>query len=287
VREALGEAAARSDVLDAATDADLRRIARQAAANTEYRVWCGSAGLAAQVPRALGLVTAGGRRERPPVARRVLVIAGSAHPATLGQVEQLAAAGWAHVPLDPRAAEDADGLQALGKRVAEALARDGAGVVLSLRPGDGGAAVVPEGGRLVIRPGGEGLLRPIVEAVGTLPSAAGVALILTGGETALHVCRALGARAVHVTGEALPGIPLGLLELPQGTIRIATKSGGFGEPDALLQTAARLLRRRRPSSREGRRSRPPVRQRAGKYATPSDADDGGGPTAPDRPSLEG
>jgi len=51
----------------------------------------------------------------------------------------------------------------------------------------------------------------------------------------------LAATAIEVTGEALPGIPLGLLRLPGLTVPVATKSGGFGAPDALVATAKRLL----------------------------------------------
>src|SRR5439155_24977439 len=46
VRMALGEAADRCDIHDAATDADLAKVAQQAA-QQGYRVWCGTAGLAA------------------------------------------------------------------------------------------------------------------------------------------------------------------------------------------------------------------------------------------------
>ena len=67
------------------------------------------------------------------------------------------------------------------------------------------------------------------------------ALILTGGETALVVCRVWGATTIEVTGEALPGLPVGLLTVPGATVPVVTKSGGFGAPDALVRTAETLL----------------------------------------------
>ena len=81
----------------------------------------------------------------------------------------------------------------------------------------------------------------IERAARDLPATQGTALIMTGGETAQIACGALGARSIEVTGEALPGIPVGRLMLPQAALAIATKSGGFGAPDALVRTAERLL----------------------------------------------
>jgi uncharacterized protein YgbK (DUF1537 family) len=86
-------------------------------------------------------------------------------------------------------------------------------------------------------------LDSIASALPTMTKLPGTAFIMTGGETALRMCRALRATAIEVTGEALPGIPLGVLELPQGRFALATKSGGFGAPDALARTAEALLGR--------------------------------------------
>jgi uncharacterized protein YgbK (DUF1537 family) len=61
------------------------------------------------------------------------------------------------------------------------------------------------------------------------------ALILTGGDTAMLVLAALGASCIHLAGEIAPGIPRGVVEggLAHGCV-VITKSGGFGEPTALL-----------------------------------------------------
>ncbi|HET7768176.1 MAG TPA: four-carbon acid sugar kinase family protein, partial [Chloroflexota bacterium] len=88
LRDALEGAAARADVRDAETDAELARIAHDAAGNAAYRVWCGTAGLAKHVPTALNLTPSG---ELPPLptARRVYVIAGTGHAATNAQLDAL------------------------------------------------------------------------------------------------------------------------------------------------------------------------------------------------------
>jgi len=63
-------------------------------------------------------------------------------------------------------------------------------------------------------------------------------LVLCGGDTAALVCSALDVRAIDLRREIAPGIPCGLLVggafdgLP-----VATKSGGFGSPDALIEVA--------------------------------------------------
>jgi D-threonate/D-erythronate kinase len=75
-------------------------------------------------------------------------------------------------------------------------------------------------------------LRRQIEAAGP------TALVLSGGDTALHVCRALDVQSIDLHGELLPGIPLGKLRggAFDGT-PVVTKSGGFGETDAFLRIA--------------------------------------------------
>lgn len=67
---------------------------------------------------------------------------------------------------------------------------------------------------------------------------AGAAIIATGGDTALAVCRELGAGALLPGGELLPGVVWN--ELEGSDTMLVTKAGGFGEPDVLL-AAVRLL----------------------------------------------
>jgi hypothetical protein len=59
-------------------------------------------------------------------------------------------------------------------------------------------------------------------------------IILTGGDTAALVLRALETTAVGLRDEIAPGIPWGIIEggLADG-LPLATKSGGFGGPSSL------------------------------------------------------
>lgn len=62
------------------------------------------------------------------------------------------------------------------------------------------------------------------------------ALLLTGGETAALVCRAIGATAITLEGEIVTGLPWGRIVGGQyDGMPVATKSGAFGAPDALIR----------------------------------------------------
>jgi D-threonate/D-erythronate kinase len=69
------------------------------------------------------------------------------------------------------------------------------------------------------------------------------AILMTGGDTASLVCRALSAGAIRLCGEVSPGIPSGRLQGGRfaGTT-VATKSGAFGGPESLL-LAGKALRK--------------------------------------------
>ncbi|QHN03005.1 four-carbon acid sugar kinase family protein [Granulicella sp. WH15] len=61
------------------------------------------------------------------------------------------------------------------------------------------------------------------------------ALILTGGDTAAFVLRALSASSILLAGEIARGIPWGIIAggMAAGCI-VITKSGGFGNPESLV-----------------------------------------------------
>ncbi len=73
-------------------------------------------------------------------------------------------------------------------------------------------------------------------AIARLHPPAGATLVLSGGATAQVVLRALGIGILQLAGEALPGLPIARA----GGFTIITKSGGFGEPDALLALLGHL-----------------------------------------------
>jgi uncharacterized protein YgbK (DUF1537 family) len=64
------------------------------------------------------------------------------------------------------------------------------------------------------------------------------ALFLTGGDTGLLACNAIGAHSINLRDEIEPGFPWGFLEGGMfHDLPVASKSGGFGDADALLSCA--------------------------------------------------
>lgn len=212
---------------DAETEEDLRTLAA-AARRSEIRLLCGSAGLA----RAVVAENVVGN-DRPVVgpeparlrASQVLVVAGSRHPATLKQVEAAEQTGLSvHRPDwdDLRVAERAEACVDSLTRVL----MEGHSLVLSaegLLPMPGSEAQVAEG------------LAGLACAALLQAGFAG-GLVLTGGDTAMAVCRALGCRAIELRGEIQPGLGWGYLaDGMMPGLPVATKAGGFGGEDALVE----------------------------------------------------
>jgi D-threonate/D-erythronate kinase len=69
------------------------------------------------------------------------------------------------------------------------------------------------------------------------------ALVLTGGDTAVRVARALGATGIQLEGEVEAGVPVGTLVGPR-PYRVVTKAGGFGDPDTLRNAFRTLVKPR-------------------------------------------
>jgi hypothetical protein len=85
-----------------------------------------------------------------------------------------------------------------------------------------------------------GVLPHLIDAVDH-PALAG--FVMSGGDTAAHVCAAMGAHGVRIGGEVANGVPWGVLSggLADG-VPLVFKSGGFGARNA-LRTAVDFLAR--------------------------------------------
>ena len=74
-------------------------------------------------------------------------------------------------------------------------------------------------------------------------------LLLCGGDTALLVCRLLGAEGIRLEAEIEPGVPFGRLLGGVGDgLAVVTKSGGFGGHDTLACVARVLSAQNRKSA---------------------------------------
>jgi uncharacterized protein YgbK (DUF1537 family) len=84
----------------------------------------------------------------------------------------------------------------------------------------------------------EGVARRLAQqAVETLRNESFDLLAVTGGDTALAVCRALGVTTIDVDGPPAPGLALGRIRRQGAPRRLLTKAGGFGQPDVFVALA--------------------------------------------------
>jgi uncharacterized protein YgbK (DUF1537 family) len=246
IREAIHSSLARGEnwiVFDVASQDDLRSIAAAAAEHS-------------RVLSVLPEILAMPRRAHPsriaPGQGPALVIAGSLSATVHEQVDELMARLAAKmICVDP--------VQALRVPSGEIARCTGHGrecrkshpaaIVISCSAGQWSReAGIAEGERLGI-PAAEAGAR-VAQVLGSIAAAtvldgcAGV--VVTGGDTAIEVCRALQADSLEVLQEVAPGIPLCELSGARtGPIRIVTKAGGFGDRDALVK-AVGVLRSQPP-----------------------------------------
>lgn len=206
-------------VVDAETEADLERVAAAVAALGPDAVPVGSAGLAAQLAR-----TWAPRHTHGPA----LVMVTSLHRTTRDQVARLAAEPGTRVER-PGAADltDEESWQAWSRSVLERFDA-GAPRLALVAPEDRDGALSPAD---VARR--FGALAARIAEEHTLSG-----YVVTGGDGARALTTQLQARAIALTGEVAPGIPIGTVSGgPRHGLTIVTKAGGFGPSTALLDAA--------------------------------------------------
>lgn len=203
-------AGARFVSADAVCDADLDRIVADVLKLERRVLWAGSAGLAAAIARALPFGNDSCPVDRPRQGP-VLFCVGSNHKVTVAQQEALVAGRLVRRVSTERATAECGMAECIG-----AALRRGEHVLLHIPRGRVSTA----------------------QLRGLIVAAPASALLLSGGDTASLVCRAIGARQIELIDEIVTGLPRGILRGGDlDGIAVATKSGGFGHPDALIQVA--------------------------------------------------
>ncbi|MFQ6077228.1 MAG: four-carbon acid sugar kinase family protein [Candidatus Bathyarchaeia archaeon] len=235
-------------VIDAVTQDDLKTIAKATASLGVSCLTCGCAGLAEEVPEAFGLV-----KEKIEEAVGVVVIAGSVSGVTMKQiskVEELLGSKVIELSLHEALKDEESRVREVNtvlKEAEQAIER-GKDVVVCLARSDESVTRT----RLWMRERGispeemaENVLSSLGEIASTLADNRRVAgLVLTGGDTAISVCKALGVAMTEIKEEILPGIPL--VKVVGGRhdgMRIVTKAGAFGDEDAMGEIIQHLKRR--------------------------------------------
>ena len=220
--QALGGSGRVVVVLDAAAPADLQNIAQAAAQMEPAPLLCGSAGLAAQVPGAFGLESAGKPAVRKePTPGPVLIVAGSTQELTRQQLG--------------RAARE-PGLKTWNMPTDEGRLEE---IKDWLLQGDDVVLCVGEMHRQ----------KEVARAIGSLTRAgrflaervslAGV--VVTGGWTAVELLQALDGEGVEILEQVDEGVPLCRLEGgPFQGLSLVTKAGALGGEEVYLEAMVRL-----------------------------------------------
>lgn len=230
--------------VDAASKNDLAIIADAIVAVGLTKIIVGSAGLASALPGALRLKN---KRERESAILKkegvVVAIYGSKSKIAMQQVvkaKEMASTGVIEINIDRILTNERDMDKELGKALEEAkrlIAKD-KNIIVKLSD----TKVLP-GGEKSLKPKMEiiAINKKIVEVLGRVAykivkSNKVAGLVLTGGETALSVCKKLNSWGIVLRNEVLPGIPVG--ELIGGEfegLNIISKAGSFGKEDTLIK----------------------------------------------------
>lgn len=225
--DGLRAAGTRHAVVDAIADRDLAAIGKAAAA---LPLVTGGSGVAMSLPanfRESGLLRAGGEAATlPPASGHAAVIAGSCSPATLGQIERMAASC-------PVFFVDAAALAARRRVAAEALAwarprlAEGPVLIYASAPA---ARVRRIQKSLGAEKAGAMIERCLARIAQGLVEAGVGRLVVAGGETAGAVVGALSVRALRIGAEIDPGVPW-TMSTGEPRLHLALKSGNFGGPN--------------------------------------------------------
>ena len=216
-------------LFDIESEGDLERLALTGRRLDEAVLWVGSAGLARFLPLSWGRSLSPAAPSGPEAQKPALLICGSLNPVNKPQLEQLGRRGLAAViTLWDEDTESPARAESKLNSALEALARKQS-VALCLRLEQ----------RIRSRSHLQRLQQALQGAAGRLleTGAAGAA-ILVGGDTALKVYEQCGARGIRILGDVQPGIPWGRwIGGRMDGLPLATKAGGFGNPDTLCNIA--------------------------------------------------
>ncbi len=194
---------------DASTERDLERLAASLLDLDPPALPAGSSGLAFAWARALAQLH--GRTpvqaSPPPTDLPLAFVIGSIHERTVAQMERLAAGGGASLA----ALEDLPGRRWDERDLIVRIP------IVGADPAD---------------------LEPLADR---LAEGACGGLVMSGGATAGWTLDALGAHSIEIDGEALAGCPWGTARGGAADgVTVTTKSGAFGNADALVRIAALL-----------------------------------------------
>ena len=228
---------------DATTGEHMAAIAAAIARNGGTDVlWVGCAGLAETIPAAMNWPIRPFDAKTEPTAGPALIVAGSVSNVTHKQIQKLLEQPNVR-PISLQADRLVSGDSQEKERCIEAAAallREGYDVLLSsAMEADAVARARSAGSDQGIdnHQVSERVAVSIGKIVRGLMDCQPAGLFLTGGDTAVAVCRELGVHAIEVLSEVSMGIPLGkLVGGIRPGLRVVTKAGAFGNEMAMVDS---------------------------------------------------
>lgn len=237
-------------VFDSCTNAQLVRAAGaiwHRACRSEGMLAIASQGLAhglGQYLRAQGVVRGAGPSHSLAPVERLLVLSGSCSPVTERQIDLAERAGWHVEACDAVSMLEAFDAQAIARRLADAMDREGAAIAYTARgPDDASLARVrahleansipPDRVAAAI---GSGYARIVREVLALVPLRR---VVVCGGDSSSYAMRALGAWALEVVASSFADnahVCRLLADDPSiDGLEVLLKGGQVGRPDVLLR----------------------------------------------------
>jgi D-threonate/D-erythronate kinase len=222
LQQAILQSATQVDVVlcDSETDDDLRAIATASLGDRSITAWAGSAGLASQIPQAIGIAPGTQHPQSTFASGATLFIVGSAAPASRQQARILEAIPNMTTFHATPAALHHSRILHTGMRHALQRGRD---VLLTLDPG----LHCSSDEASMLSQAFAHLLSPCASLLG--------AVVATGGETARAALEALGIEQLRLIGEVEAGLAFSVGHGWAHPLPIITKAGAFGSPHALVR----------------------------------------------------
>ncbi|MEX2689593.1 MAG: four-carbon acid sugar kinase family protein [Candidatus Njordarchaeum guaymaensis] len=233
-------------VFDAVTHENLYNIAKATVKYTDKGIFSGSAGLARELPKALG----GEIKELEiiiqPKGKYFFVLSGSANPLTVEQVDIAVLTSDLYIiEINARGIIE-DSEKEMKRVLDEFKKRSKENYVIGFRTvrshkdleeswelGRKIGLSKHEVSRRIAKFVGE-LARIVYDSVNGDVSG----FLLTGGDIAIKVCEKLGIEALEIIGEIDPGVPISRALSSKGNkdLLVITKAGGFGEKDTVSKS---------------------------------------------------
>lgn len=231
---------------DATDDQHLKTIAHAVYRSQKYILWAGSAGLAEYLPTLYQLPTGYSCPVQPSMGLSVLVVVGSVSKVTARQITSfLARPNTAIVNVSGiKLIEQPDEEVRRCVETACEYIRQQQDVAIALSNGCESLATVRTVGeqrgmnsRLI----SDLMAKKLGQITQMLIDDRVAGLLLTGGDTAVQVCAALGASSMEVCAEVAPGIPLCRLNSGKyAGLKVVTKAGAFGDEQAINKAVAAI-----------------------------------------------